>query len=388
MLTRYERDTPVFLSLYRFIAYGLSVILTQVLPLNSPEGPSPGTYSLLGLMGLYTVLKVGGPIRAWRSGRPGLVLLWIDFILCLAVLLGTGGLDSAYLLYSLTPLITASLLFTESLSLALTAVSAVSVTVAHLTAIWWDTPYTPLTSEHRLFWLILFVMSAFLTATMVYRSNLNLRQRIEVTAVDEERRRMRRELHDGLAQSLGYMRMRTEMVAKLIGDGKVQEAQATLKEVLTTTEDTYQEVRDTLNQLQAETGPITKALENYVAAFGEQSGIETHFQATPPDVHLQAPVELQLLRIVQEALRNVRRHSKATQAQVQMTVNRKTVQLIIQDNGRGFDYNEKATGDSGHHGLVVMRERAEGMGGSLNITSVPGQGTLIRAVIPHSDRRW
>ncbi len=387
MLTRYERDTPVFLSLYRFVSYGLAVILTQVLPLNSLEGPSPGTYMLLGLAGLYTVLKVGGPIRAWRSGSSGLVLLWIDFILCLAILLGTGGLDSAYLLYSLTPLITASLLFTERLSLAVTTISAVSVTFAHLTAIWWDTPYTPLTLENRLFWLILFVTSAFLTATMVHRSNLNLRQRIEVTAVDEERRRIRRELHDGLAQSLGYMRMRTEMVAKLIGDGRVQEAQSTLKEVLATTEDTYQEVRDTLDQLSAETGPITTVLAGYVAAFGEQSGIESHFQATPPDVRLPAPVDFQLIRIVQEALRNVRRHSKATQAQVQLTANRKSVQLIIQDNGRGFDYNEKATGDSGHHGLVVMRERAEGMGGSLNVTSLPGQGTLIRAIIPHPDRR-
>ncbi len=321
---------------------------------------------------------------AWRSGRTGMVLLWIDFILCLAILLGTGGLDSAY---SLTPLITASLLFTEWLSLGLTSMSAASVTVAHLTAIWWDTPYTSLTSENRLFWLILYVMSAFLTATMVYRSNLNLRQRIQITAVDEERRRIRRELHDGLAQSLSYMRMRTEMVAKFIEDGRVEEARSTLKEVLETNEDTYQEVRDTLHQLSAETGPITMVLENYVAAFDEQSGIEAHFQATPPNVRLPAPLDFQLFRIVQEALRNVRRHSRATQAQVQLTANRRIVQLIIQDNGKGFDYNKEVGGDSGRHGLIGMHERAESMGGSLNVTSLPGQGTLIRAIIPHPDRR-
>jgi len=387
MMTRYERDVPIFLSLYRFVAYGLAVIITQVLPLGSPIGPSTGTYVLLAIMGTYTVLKVGGPLRAWRSGRSGLVLLWIDFILCLSVLLGTRGLDSAYLLYSLTPLITASLLFTERLPLALTAITAISVSVAHLTPIWWDTSYAHLTSENRLFWLILFVISAFLMATMVYRTNLNLRRRIEVGAVEEERKRMRRELHDGLAQSLGYMKMQTELVEKLMGEGRLQEARSTLKDVLEATSDTYQEVRESLDQLQPETGPIAKALADYVAAFGERNGIETHFQSSPPDVRLPAPIDFQLLRIVQEALSNVRRHSHATQARVQLIANRSSVQLIVQDNGKGFNYIEDGSSDSGHHGMSVMRERAEGLGGSLKVTSAPGQGTLIRASIPHPDRR-
>ena len=383
MSTKYERDIYLFLSLYRFFAYGLAVILIQGVQLDSDSGPPFRSYVLLSVVGIYSLLKVLGPLRWWRQDSSTYVVLGGDAIASLVVLLLTNGLDSPYLLYSLTPVITASLLFKEKLALAGASLFSIAITIAHLSADWWNTSFTSIIEGNYLLWLILYVTTSFVIATSVYRTNLNIRRRIESDATQDERGRIRREIHDGLAQSLTYLSIKTEAVGKLIAANQPSEAHAALEEVRAIVKDTYDEVRESIDQLAVDPFPLILVLSEYVGEAGNRNGFETEFEGPSKPLQLPPAAEFQLLRIVQEALANIRRHSKATKAWVSLDENKRMVELTIRDNGCGFVTNDDAKKNgAGHHGLQVMRERAESLGGTLEITTGDQEGTEVRVLLP------
>jgi len=97
---------------------------------------------------------------------------------------------------------------------------------------------------------------------------------------------------------------------------------------------------------------------------------------------LQPMAELQLLRIVQEALTNLRKHPRATEVTVQLARLDGTVCVRVADNGIGFDPGALERGQIPRFGIATMRERAEAMGGRLQVTSLPGKGTTVEAVLP------
>ncbi|MCH8206902.1 MAG: sensor histidine kinase [Chloroflexi bacterium] len=384
MGTKYERDIYLFLSLYRFFAYGLAVILIQVVALDTPSEPPARTYVLLSAVGIYTLLKVLGPLRWWREDPSTYVVLGGDALVCIVILMLTNGLDSPYLLYSFAPLLSATLLFREKMAVVGAAVLSGAMVVAHLTPRWWSTDYIWLMEGNYLLWLILYVTAAFVISTVVFRTNLNIRGRIESDAILDERRRVRREIHDGIAQSLTYLNIKIEQVGKLIAQQRATEAQTVLQEVRAISKDSYEELRDSIDQLSIEPFPLIPVLKEYVQEFEQRSGIRTWFE--PPEAGFRASpaAEFQVLRIIQEALANVRRHSEATTAWVMLNGTTRTVELMIRDDGRGFVPEENSGNGSGHHGLKVMRERAESVGGTLDITSGPGKGTEVRALLPYT----
>ena len=389
MADNYQRDIYVFLSLYRFFAYGLAVILFQRLPDFALADIGELDNLVLAAIGVYTLLKVLGPLRWWQADPSTYVVLGGDALICVVILLLTGGLNSPYLLYSLSPVIAAAMLFQERLALAVASFLSVSVVVAHLTPAWFDTSYSWVLDGNFLLWMVLYVSAAFLIGTAVYRSNLNIRRYIEAEATLAERRRIRREIHDGLAQMLTALTMKSELATKFIERQRLPEALAATTELHTLSQELYQEVRDSLDELSVEPFPFIPVLKEYVQDFAGRSGIETRFQ--PPVGALQLPpsAELQLLRIVQEALNNVRRHSHASMAWVRLLSTPRAVELSIQDNGDGIpppSDGERAAGTDGrgHHGIDGMRERAESLGATLNITSEEGQGTLLHVVLPRN----
>ena len=389
MTTKYERDIYLFLSLYRFLAYGLAVILIQGVALDTGFDTPLRNFVLISAVGVYSLLKVLGPLRWWRQDSSTYIVLGGDALVCLVLLLLTNGLDSPYLLYSLTPLITASLLFREELALAGASIFTIGITVAHLTAEWTGASYTTITEGNYLLWLILYATTTFVIATSVYRTNLNIRRRIEADATQDERRRIRREIHDGLAQSLTYLSMKTESVGKLIAAQRTSDAQAALQEVRAIVQETYEEVRDSLDQLAVEPFPLIPVLSEYVSEAGRRDGIETHFDGPSESLKIPPVAEFQLFRIVQESLANVRRHANATEAWVTLENTPQTVELVIRDNGDGFSTNDSdpATNGTGHHGLKGMRERAESLGGTLDITSGSENGTEVRVSLPRKGLR-
>ena len=91
---------------------------------------------------------------------------------------------------------------------------------------------------------------------------------------------------------------------------------------------------------------------------------------------------MQFLRICQEALTNVRRHSQATEVEITIERNNGSIDMIIKDNGTGFEAADLENSPPGYHGLSIVKERAETMGGDFNISTAPGEGTALMVSLP------
>ena len=114
MFDKYEKEAYQFLAIYRFLSYALSVMFTQVgSTLIATAMSEAQTYIILGVLGVYTVLRVFSPLRWRERGMITYLILFGDFILCIILVVYTNGLNSPFLLYSLTPIMTAALLFEE-----------------------------------------------------------------------------------------------------------------------------------------------------------------------------------------------------------------------------------------------------------------------------------
>lgn len=238
-----------------------------------------------------------------------------------------------------------------------------------------------------LLWLMLYVTASFVIATSVYRANLNIRRRIEADLVEDERSRMRGEMQEGLAQNLINLSTKIESVGELIGAERSSEAQALLREVRALAKDSFSKTRESIDQLAVEPLPLVPALEENVGEFGERSGVQAHFEADSVTSVLPPAAEVQLLRIVQEALANVERHAGAANAWVTLGSTRDAVHLTVRDDGRGLTSDVNEGKDAGRRGVQGMRERAEGLGGTLHITSAAGEGTEVRVSVPRG-RYW
>jgi len=385
MLTRYEREAYQFLATYRFLAYALAVMFTQVVPgLSAPAMPAFQLYIILTILGVYTILKVFSPLR-WRERSTLTYLILVgDFLLCILLVIYTNGLNSAFLLYSLTPIMTAALLFEERVALSLAAIASLSLSFTHLALSQLIERVAWIMQGHNLTLLIVYTLFCFVAATVPYRTNLNIRRRIEREAILEERRRIAREIHDGVAQSLSYLNLKTKLVSLSVSAQNTVQALTELGDIRKVVQDTYEDIRESIEQLSAEvrTLPIIPAVANYIREFGNNNAIRVQFDTPRAFPQLSPVAELQLLRITQEALTNVRRHALATKVGVKLEKNPQTVEMIIKDNGQGFVLSDLEKSPPGYHGLNIIKERAEGLGGSLNISTAPGEGTEVRVSLP------
>ena len=216
-------------------------------------------------------------------------------------------------------------------------------------------------------------------AVAIERCKLN--QRIQEIAILEERDRIAKELHDGLGQILGYLNVKILTIKQKIGQSNI-EIQKYLDEIRDVVKETYGEVRRAIFDLKLTTIPekgIAQALEKYLYEFSLQNNIKVDVQLDGLE-GLEFPVqaEIQLMRIIQEALNNIRKHANASKILVKFeTVNRLN-RFIIEDDGKGFDLQKvRMIRGEPHFGLQTMRERAECIGGMLIIDSKPGKGTKI-----------
>jgi signal transduction histidine kinase len=148
----------------------------------------------------------------------------------------------------------------------------------------------------------------------------------------------------------------------------------------------YEEVRQSIFGLRTMVSRglgLIPTLTEYLHEFSAQNGIGVELEvADGRPIHLSPASEVQLIRIIQEALTNVRKHAGAAHAWVRLHRQDPWVQVIIEDDGRGFDPATLASPDRLHFGLQTMRERAEGLGGKLEIDTAPGRGTRIVATLP------
>ncbi|MFP4345496.1 MAG: two-component regulator propeller domain-containing protein [Anaerolineales bacterium] len=226
-----------------------------------------------------------------------------------------------------------------------------------------------------------------------YVVDVTERKRIEAQSqrlvVMEERERIGRELHDDLGQVMGYVSVQSQAALERLGQGEVEQVRAILHQLAQSASEAHDDVRQYILGVRTRAAPppqnLFAALEDYLGILRERYALIV--QVSWPENLLESPlapeVENQLLRIVQEALTNVRKHAGVDEAQVIFTCHPDGVQVVVADRGAGFDRATALAAD-GHFGLQIMRERAESVGGSLEIRSAPGAGTRLVIHLPSS----
>ncbi|MBX6341981.1 MAG: GAF domain-containing sensor histidine kinase, partial [Thermomicrobiaceae bacterium] len=223
----------------------------------------------------------------------------------------------------------------------------------------------------------------FATQAALAIESARLHSRVRELATTEERERIAREMHDSLAQVLGYVNTKAQAAEQLIASGQTERAVAQVRQLSQVARDAYADVRENILGLRTSLGPergFVDTLRDYLVRWQDQSGVAAELETEPADgfaLGLTPMAELQLLRIIQEALSNVRKHAGATRATVRLARADGWTEATIVDNGVGFDPSAPGRSEFPRFGLTTMRERAESVGGALEIVSLPGQGTTV-----------
>jgi PAS domain S-box-containing protein len=203
---------------------------------------------------------------------------------------------------------------------------------------------------------------------------------------EEERKRIAYELHDDTAQYLSILKMQ---IGALAESGEIQNPK--IKEKLHFLEKDAERAFNDVRRFSHELRPTTLehhglvgALEQIADDFNKlgQLSVKVYIEGMEPE--LSEEVKLGFFRIAQESLNNTRKHSKASQANIDLRFSQKRMWMMISDNGEGFDTKQvlKISGSKGSLGLMSMRERADIIGATLKMKSKPGEGTIIRVEVP------
>jgi signal transduction histidine kinase len=208
-----------------------------------------------------------------------------------------------------------------------------------------------------------------------------------VVATLEERERLARELHDGIGQVLGYVGMQAQTASKWVEDGNAEKARSLLGRLVEVAKDAHADVRESILSLRASSVPewsFVPTLKQYLDNFQANYGIRTELSLSEGiGTDILSPVAgVQLLRVIQEALTNARKHSGAHAVRVSIEQNKNQAHITVTDDGRGFDAGHPDIATGSHFGLVFMRERMEQIRGSLKIDSSPGAGTVVELYVP------
>ncbi|MFN8446383.1 MAG: two-component regulator propeller domain-containing protein [Caldilineaceae bacterium] len=244
-------------------------------------------------------------------------------------------------------------------------------------------------------------------ATVVTLHNLSERKQIETqqrqVAAFQERERIGRDLHDNLGQVMGYMSVQAQTVSDLLEQSKEGQAQAALKQLVKAAQAAHSDIRKYILNIRtpASESPLRllEALQLFLEQVQERHGltVELSLPHDLPNDLLALEAEEQLLRIIQEAINNIQKHAGVQRARVTFTLHSDELQVLIADDGQGFDLSiahrtppslpahngsAPAIPNPTHFGLSIMRERAEGIGGTLELRSKPGAGTQVIVRLP------
>ncbi|MGB5407494.1 MAG: histidine kinase [Thiogranum sp.] len=199
-------------------------------------------------------------------------------------------------------------------------------------------------------------------------------------SIMEERTRLANELHDSLAQSLASLKFQVRVLDEILHSGKEAELWHELELIENSLDEAYTELRELIAHFRA---PVDKrglvpAVEQAVERFRRDSGVNAFLQLEWDAANLSAEVDIQVLRIVQEALVNIRKHSEANAVRVLMRAGKDgNYMVLIEDDGIGIQDRVIDGGPGEHLGLKILQERAACIGGDLTIESETGEGTRI-----------
>jgi signal transduction histidine kinase len=200
-------------------------------------------------------------------------------------------------------------------------------------------------------------------------------------AQEEERRRVSRELHDELGQRLALLEIQIEEMKRRLGcDERLASDLAALRTRVGEIAEDVHRICYRLHPAVLENLGLVPAIRSYCEEYSAWSGIRTRFSHCEVPGHLPSSATLCIYRIVQEALRNVAKHSRASRAMVILRGVRHGLQIVVKDSGRGFVLDQVRS--KGGLGLISLSERVRLAGGNCVIRSAPDHGTRIQAWIP------
>jgi signal transduction histidine kinase len=207
-----------------------------------------------------------------------------------------------------------------------------------------------------------------------------------LTAREDERTEMAREIHDELGQQLTGLKMELARLDKSLDQGAIAQLHTqtrALSELLDITIQTVRRIAKRLRPAVLDEFGLVAAIEWQLQEFQTRSGIAGHLTSSIDQVHLDSRRSIHLLRVFQEALTNIARHAQATQVDVTLSEQSGSLILQIRDNGLGI--SEQAMLRTQSLGLIGMRERARHLSGELEIQGIAGQGTTVTLKVPLTD---
>ncbi|PYZ95860.1 histidine kinase [Alteribacter lacisalsi] len=203
-----------------------------------------------------------------------------------------------------------------------------------------------------------------------------------IEAQEEERKRLSREIHDGPAQTMAHVMLRSELVERIYNEDGIEAALAEIKSLRGVVKSSLAEVRRIIYDLRPmalDDLGLVPTISKYLKNFQEQTGLNISFRNIGREIRLPSEMEVAIFRFIQESVQNAYKHADPKEVKVKIELEPTQALAVIKDDGKGFNPEEKKEGS---FGLMGMRERVNMLDGQLTITSKPGDGTLIMVQIP------
>ena len=231
------------------------------------------------------------------------------------------------------------------------------------------------------------LLNALTDLASIAITGARMRENERQGAIIAERERIAREMHDSLAQILGVTHLRLRALGAQPAVAAAPAVSAEVTDLANLSEEAYRDVREAilgLREASRSGRSLTETIAAYLEKFSHQAGLSATLENDLGDeLSLPPRVEVQLIRVIQEALTNVRKHGGASHVVVRLSGDPEGIRIEVADDGRGFDVGFTLLGRDGF-GLHTMGERMELVGGTLTIDSAPGRGTKVIAIVPGS----
>jgi two-component system sensor histidine kinase DegS len=208
-----------------------------------------------------------------------------------------------------------------------------------------------------------------------------------ILAQEEERKRIAREIHDGLAQTLANVVLRTEIAERMLNKDAIGSAKEELSDLKVQVRSGIEEVRKiifNLRPMALDDLGLIPTLRKFTQDYEDKTKIRTKIDLVGKETRLPSGMEVAIFRVVQEAFSNVLKHSQASHVALEVTYQQQMVKIMVKDNGIGFivEQIDRKIDKGSHYGLMGMRERVELLEGRMEVESDKGTGTKVSMTIP------
>lgn len=292
--------------------FALAVAEGQILFLGALQEPVVSAPVILVGSVIYTLLIAPCPFFWDRLGFLNYPILGVDLAICLALVLLSGGLDSPFLLYTLAPVLTSALHLSRKVTFAVAALILTGVICSELPG----SPGYSALALNDLSFLLLYLVALGSISFLPYLTNINLRQRRQSEIILRERQRLSREIHDEIGQTVAALRWQAEYVQRQLKNRGFD--LPGVRDLVKLTARAHQDTRECMALLRSYNGDgsFVYHLRDYLDHLRKKVPVNFYFNLEDDKLRLGPLVDLQLLRICQEALVNAIRHSGARNIRV------------------------------------------------------------------------